>query len=67
MQEYGEHVDDHQIQIVKQFEELNLICACTDVGKINEAICIVKNKYYKLYQSNTMSIVQSIERYIETL
>ena len=24
---YGEHVDDHQLQLIKQFDDLNLICS----------------------------------------
>lgn len=27
---YGEHVDDHQLQIIGQFKELGLICSCKD-------------------------------------
>ena len=27
---YGEHVDDHQLQLIKQFDDLNLICPCRD-------------------------------------
>ena len=30
---YGEHVDDHQLQLVGQFKELNLICECQDCAK----------------------------------
>ena len=26
--QYGEHVDDHQLQLIGQFEELGLICTC---------------------------------------
>ena len=35
---YGEHVDDHQLQLVGQFKELNLICECQDCAKLEEAI-----------------------------
>lgn len=62
---YGEHVDDHQLQLVGQFEELGLICECDDVGKIGEALEVVKKTTYKKYVSNTKTIIDSIERYIE--
>ncbi len=64
---YGEHVDDHQLQLVGQFKELDLICECDDVDKIGEALEIVKNTTYKSYVSNTKTIVESIEKYIKSL
>ena len=63
---YGEHVDDHQLQLVGQFKELGLICECDDVEKIGEALDIVKRSTYKDYVSNTRNIIESIEQYIKT-
>lgn len=63
MVKYGEHVDDHQMQIVEQFKELNLICACED-SDLKKAIETVKKKDYKSYQSNTDKIIKSIEEFI---
>lgn len=62
---YGEHVDDHQLQLVGQFKELDLICECDDVDKIGDALEIVKKSAYKSYVSNTKIIIDNIERYIE--
>lgn len=64
---YGEHVDDHQLQLVKQFDDLNLICPCRDTSELAEAIETVKHTEYSEYESNTNTIVKSIENYIETL
>lgn len=50
--EYGEHVDNHQIQIVEQFKELNLIYACEDMD-LNRALEVVKTTEYNQYISNT--------------
>ena len=62
---YGEHVDDHQLQLVGQFKELDLICECDDPDKIGNALEIVKKTTYKSYVSNTKIIMDNIERYIE--
>lgn len=62
---YGEHVDDHQLQIVCQFKELDLICECDDCDKLGEALKIVKQKKFKSYKSNTQTIIENIERFIE--
>lgn len=64
---YGEHVDDHQLQLVKQFQELDLICECDDVEKISDALKIVKSATYKNYVSNTENIIASIEQYIKRI
>lgn len=62
---YGEHVDDHQLQIIGQFKELGLICSCKDCGEIGEALQTVKKTKYKAYQSNTQAIINSIVQFIE--
>lgn len=62
--EYGEHVDNHQIQIVEQFKELNLIYACEDMD-LNRALEVVKTTEYNQYISNTNKIIKSLEEFIE--
>lgn len=64
---YGEHVDDHQLQLIKQFDDLNLICPCRDTDELAEAIERVKHTRYAAYESNTTTIVDSIEKYIKEL
>lgn len=61
---YGEHVDDHQIQLIKQFKDLDLIYACMD-GDLQKALEVVKNTTYNEYKSNTNRIIQSLEEFIE--
>lgn len=60
----GEHVDDHQIQLIKQFKDLNLIYACMD-GDLQKALEVVKNTTYNEYKSNTDTIIKSLEEFIE--
>ena len=62
---YGEHVDDHQLQLVGQFKELNLICECQDCAKLEEAMRTVKSTTYNQYQSNTQVIIDDITKFIE--
>lgn len=64
---YGEHVDDHQLQLIKQFDDLNLICPCRDTDELAEAIETVKHTRYAAYESNATTIVDSIEKYIKEL
>lgn len=61
---YGEHVDDHQIQLLRQFDEMNLICACYDLEKITEYINRIVEINFNEYISNTSSIIDSIEGFL---
>ena len=63
LKKYGEHVDDHQIQLIKQFKDLNLIYACMD-GNLQKALDVVKNTTYNEYKSNTDRIIRSLEEFI---
>ena len=62
---YGEHVDDHQLQLLEQFGELHLIRICQDCGELWRAVEEVKKTEFERYQSNTPRFLESIERYIE--
>lgn len=62
---YGEHVDDHQIQLIDEFKELNFIEPTYDIEYLEEALKNVKNKKYNKYVSNTDKIIESIEKFIE--
>jgi len=62
---YGEHVDDHQIQLIKQFQEQNLILGLEDCNQLGVAIESVRLTEYQEYKSNTNTIIDSIDRYLE--
>lgn len=62
---YGEHVDDHQLQFIAQFKGQNLICGLDDVSELEEGLKYVKEHEFDTYQSNTRTIIESIERFIE--
>lgn len=64
LKKYGEHVDDHQIQLIGQFRNLELIYACEDMD-LEKAIEIVRETEYKSYQSNTERIIKSLEEFID--
>ena len=56
---------DHQLQLIKQFDDLNLICSCHDVGDLETALDTVQQTKYSSYKSNTVNIINSIEEYIK--
>ena len=60
----GEHVGDHQLQLIEQFRELNLICACLDTEDLAQALEEVRNHVYDQYVSNTSTVIESIEGFL---
>lgn len=62
---YGEHVDDHQLQIVNQFESLDIVCSSTNLTDLSNLLEIVKKRNFRKYKSNTERIINSINTFIE--
>ena len=63
---YGEHVDDHQIQLINEFKEMNFIEPVYKMNKLKDAIETVKEKRYNNYVSNTDKIIDDIEVFINS-
>lgn len=64
LKEFGEHVDNHQRQLVGQFADMNLICKCENCDELAEAMDYVRNNTFMSYESNTSVIINSIEEFI---
>ena len=64
---YGEHVDDHQLQLLHQFDDLQLICACYDVEQLGECSKNLQNRHFRPYVSNTSVVIASIDEYLQSL
>lgn len=64
---YGEHVDDHQLQLLHQFDDLGIICACYDTEDLDKYVKELGSVELKPYISNTTIIIDSIESYLQTV
>ncbi len=64
---YGEHVDDHQLQLLKEFEDMNIIVACYDTEKLGDAYTSIRDVKLQPYKSNQQTIISSIEKYLKSL
>lgn len=67
LSKYGEHVDDHQLQLIEQFNEQNLIEPCFDVNNLEQAYNNVQIMDKVSYQSNTEKYLYDIEQFLEKL
>ena len=65
LSKYGEHVDDHQLQIVEQFTDMHILEPCWDTEALAEAYAAAKEKTYTPYVSNTATIIGDIQSYLE--
>lgn len=62
---YGEHVDDHQLQLIAQFKNQNLICGIADCNELENALKSIFEIELKKYHSNTGKYLESIEKFIQ--
>ena len=65
--QYDEHVDDHQLQLLHQFDELGIILACYDLEEIGAMYQSLEHIELKPYKSNTDAIVSSIDEFIQSV
>lgn len=64
LSKYGEHVDDHQTQIIDQFNELNLILGLSGVEQLEAAVQQLPERQFNSYASNTHRIIADIETFL---
>lgn len=58
---YGEHVDDHQLQLLHQFDEMHLIEPCYDIEHLDEAYKNLFTNTYNKYVSNTKAVIHCLD------
>lgn len=64
---YGEHVDDHQLQLLKEFANMGIILVCYDTDKLGEVYGQLNSVQLKPYISNRDTIIDSIEGFLKTI
>lgn len=67
MHEYGEHVNNHQVQIVKNFDEQGYIIGIERVEDLKQAIIKSKEFKPKKYQTNNDKMLKIIEDFIDKI
>lgn len=58
---FREHVDDHQLQIVEEFQKMKFILTVTNMQELGIYIDELNNFESKEYMSNTKNIIESID------
>lgn len=65
--QYGEHVDDHQLQLLRQFGESNLIYTCYDCEQLGNAVLHLRDMVCRPYQSNNERWLKELDAYISSI
>lgn len=65
LEEYGEHIDNHQLEICKAFEEKGYVLVAKDKEELIACIKKIGTFQPKKFQSNTLSFAKIIENLLE--
>lgn len=65
--QYGEHVDDHQCQLLKQFDATELILACYELDDLPEYYARLDQVTFRQYSTNTHVIIESLDEYLSSI
>lgn len=67
LKKYKEHTNDHQLEILKEFDKYGYIIPVYELNKLSESLKISKSFKPNKYKSNTKSFINLIEKEIEAL
>ena len=66
LKQYGEHTNDHQLQIIENFSNSGYILNLNDFDKLGDLIKSAKTFKPKKYKSNTNNFIKLIKKEIES-
>jgi UDP-N-acetylglucosamine transferase subunit ALG13 len=67
LKKYGEHVNDHQLEIVNRFADMGYILPLKDFNKLDKLLLKAKKFKPKEFKSNTQNMIEIINKTIENL
>lgn len=65
--EYGEHVNNHQQQIIDKFVEMKYLLKLDDFDKLDQKLIEIKKFKLKKYISTAGKVIDLIDKYIENI
>lgn len=63
---YGEHTNDHQLQIIEKFSDAGFILPLYNFDELDKVIKASSKFKPKKYKSNTVNMIKLIENYIDS-
>lgn len=67
LKKFGEHVNDHQTQIVSAFADMNYIVDCNDLDQLEDKIVYAKKISLNQFHSNNEHFVGELKKIVDYL
>lgn len=67
LKKYGEHVDNHQVEIAELMKQKFDVVVVEDLSKLEEAIEKAKHHKYKTWVSHNAELVNAIKNIVDKL
>lgn len=64
---YGEHVDDHQLQIAQSFSDKNLVMMCRETDDLAQIVSCAGTHAFARYVSGRGVVEKTIREYLKTI
>lgn len=64
---YHEHVDDHQLELLKQFNEQNLICCCQEMDLMEKLLSTIRIRKFQPFTSNTAAYLKELDHELASI
>ncbi len=64
---YGEHVDNHQLEIAQYFSKMKYILMCNEGESLLDAINLARDYEFAEYKSQKAKAVETIRTYLKSL
>lgn len=64
---YGEHVDDHQLQIAESFSTKNLVLMCKDMEDLAQTVTSARTHQFAKYVSQKDQVIHTVRAYLATI
>ncbi len=67
LKKFGEHIDDHQLEIAKTFSKQNFVIMCGEGDSLGEKIKLARIHSFSEYHSQKERVVGAIRDYLSSL
>lgn len=67
LSKYGEHVDNHQLEIARYFSKMKYILMCNEGESLLDAINLARDCEFAEYKSQKAKAVETIRTYLKSL
>ena len=64
---YHEHVDDHQLELLEQFNEQKLICCCQEMDELEKLLTTIDEKTFQPFTSNTAAYLKELDQELSSI